>query len=131
MLLYKDSMIFLLDMGSSNCTFVNNIRLSKAGKESDPTEVFTGDIIKFGAEVADKNKKVMQLPVVARLQLFLEDGSESYERLVIQIFNIWIIYDNTCRSPSSLLFRPAESEEDVTVVDDDDNQVNGLILLLK
>ena len=33
---------FLMDTGSSNGTFVNNIRLSKAGQESELTEVFTG-----------------------------------------------------------------------------------------
>eukprot|EP00092_Neocalanus_flemingeri_P006535 GFUD01007045.1.p1 GENE.GFUD01007045.1~~GFUD01007045.1.p1 ORF type:complete len:448 (+),score=143.90 GFUD01007045.1:65-1345(+) len=102
LLLYKDSKLYIIDTGSSNGTFVNNIRLSKAGKESDPTEVFTGDIIKLGAEVADKNKKLTQKPVVAKITLVMEDGLE-----------------NRARPRSSLLFRPAESQEDVTIADAD------------
>ena len=31
---------------SSNGTFVNNVRLSRAGQESGLTEVFTGDILR-------------------------------------------------------------------------------------
>ena len=90
MLLYKDSNIYILDTGSSNGTFVNNIRLSKAGKESDPTEVFTGDIIKFGSEVEDKNKKVMQKPVVAKITIFTEDRVETRERFKIPVYKLSI-----------------------------------------
>eukprot|EP00092_Neocalanus_flemingeri_P006970 GFUD01007522.1.p1 GENE.GFUD01007522.1~~GFUD01007522.1.p1 ORF type:complete len:459 (+),score=143.29 GFUD01007522.1:95-1378(+) len=103
LLLYKDSKLYIIDTGSSNGTFVNNIRLSKAGKESDPTEVFTGDIIKLGSEVTDKNKELTQMPVVAKITLVMEDGLE-----------------NRARPRSSLLFRPAESQEDVTIVADAD-----------
>ena len=79
MLLSKDSCIYIVDTGSSNGTIVNNIRRSIAGKESAPTEMFTGDIIKFGSEVEDKNKRVIQKPVVA---IFKEDRVETRERLV-------------------------------------------------
>jgi pSer/pThr/pTyr-binding forkhead associated (FHA) protein len=82
MLLCKDSCIYIVDTGSSNGTFLNNVRLSKAGKESAPTEVFTGDIIKFGSEVEDKNKRVIQKPVVAKITIFKEDRVETRERLV-------------------------------------------------
>ena len=53
MLLCNDSSIYIVDTGSSNVTFLNNIRLSMAGKESAHTEVFTRDIINFGSEVDD------------------------------------------------------------------------------
>ena len=46
MILYEDNKFLLVDTGSSNGTFVNNIRLSKTGAESDMTEIFTGDIIR-------------------------------------------------------------------------------------
>ena len=59
---------------------MNNIRLTKAGRKSDPVEVFTGDIIKFGSEVEDKNKKVLQKPVVAKITIFTEDRVETRER---------------------------------------------------
>jgi len=106
MLLCEDSKVYILDTGSSNGTFVNNIRLTKAGRKSDPVEVFTGDIIKFGSEVEDKNKKVLQKPVVAKITIFTEDRVETRER-----------------TPTSLLFRPAESQEDVTMVVDDEQGV--------
>ena len=46
MLLYEEGRFMLVDTGSSNGTFVNNIRLSKAGTESEMTEVFSGDILR-------------------------------------------------------------------------------------
>ena len=54
MIIYEDDRFFILDTGSSNGTFVNNIRLSKTGEESKMTEVFTGDIIRFGSDIVDK-----------------------------------------------------------------------------
>ena len=53
----------------------------KAGKESAPNEVSAGDIIKFGSEVEDKNKKVIQKPVVAKITIFKENRLETRERL--------------------------------------------------
>ena len=47
MLLYEEGKFMLVDTGSSNGTFVNNIRLSKAGAESEMTEVFSGDILRW------------------------------------------------------------------------------------
>jgi len=95
----EDARFFLLDTGSSNGSFVNNIRLSKAGQESDLTEVFTGDILKFGADVLDKSRNVTQKCVMMKIQLFLEDGSEQ-----------------TKRPTTSRLFRPSDSYEDVSIV---------------
>ena len=37
---------FLQDVGSSNGSFVNNIRLSKAGQESRITRIYSGDVIR-------------------------------------------------------------------------------------
>ena len=45
-------------LGSSNGTFVNNIRLSKSGEESKMTEVFTNDILRFGSDIVDKSRQV-------------------------------------------------------------------------
>ena len=108
MLLSKDSCIYIVDTGSSNGTIVNNIRLSIAGKESAPTEMFTGDIIKFGSEVEDKNKKGIQKPVVAKMTIFIEDRVETRERLVNSVWESrrsW--FDLFCRTPSYILFRPS------------------------
>ena len=54
MIIYEDERFFILDTGSSNGTFVNNIRLSKTGEESKMTEIFNGDIIRFGSDIVDK-----------------------------------------------------------------------------
>jgi len=99
LLLFEDEKFFLLDTGSSNGTFVNNIRLSKAGQESELTEVFTGDMLKFGADVLDKSRNVTQKCVMMKIQLFLEDGTEQIRR-----------------PSTSRLFRPSDSYEDVSIV---------------
>merc|ERR1719499_891 len=98
----EENKVLIQDSGSSNGTFINNIRLSKPGKESEPVEVFSGDIIKFGSEVEDKNKKVKQKPVVIRATIIVDDKVDTRER-----------------SPTSKYFRPAESQEDLTMVADD------------
>jgi len=48
---------FLQDTKSSNGTFVNNQRLSKSSEESPPREVCSGDIVQFGVDVMELNKK--------------------------------------------------------------------------
>jgi len=48
---------FLQDTKSSNGTFVNNQRLGKCNEESQPFEIYTGDIIQFGVDVTENNRK--------------------------------------------------------------------------
>ena len=48
---------YLQDTKSSNGTFVNNQRLSKGSEESDPHEIFSGDIIQFGVDVMENSKR--------------------------------------------------------------------------
>ncbi len=54
MLVFEEDKFFLLDTGSSNGTFVNNVRLSRSGEESKMTRVYSGDILRFGSDVVDK-----------------------------------------------------------------------------
>ena len=54
LLLYEEGKFFVMDTGSSNGTFVNNIRLSKSLEESKMTEVFNNDLLRFGSDVVDK-----------------------------------------------------------------------------
>ncbi len=54
MLLFEDEKFFLMDTGSSNGSFVNNIRLSKASEESKLTRIYTNDVLRFGSDVVDK-----------------------------------------------------------------------------
>ena len=54
MILFEDEKFFLMDTGSSNGSFVNNIRLSKAGDESKLTRIYSNDILRFGSDVLDK-----------------------------------------------------------------------------
>ena len=101
LLLYEtdESRFFLLDTGSSNGTFVNNIRLSKSGSESELTEVFTGDILRFGSDVLDKSRNVTQKSVIMKIRLVLPDGR-----------------DHCPRPSSSRLYRPSDSYEDLSIV---------------
>ena len=45
-ILFEDGKFYLFDTGSSNGSFVNNIRLSKCGEESKVTQIYTGDLIR-------------------------------------------------------------------------------------
>ena len=95
LLQFQDGRFYVTDTGSSNGTFVNNIRLSKCGEESKVTQVYTGDLLRFGSDVVDKAKNVTQKCIVAKLKLFQPEGEES-----------------ECRPTSSRLFRPAEGGEE-------------------
>ena len=94
LLVFEEGKFLVVDTASSNGTFVNNIRLSKCGEESKPTELFTGDSLRFGSDVVDKAKNITQKCIVARIQLFYPDGSE-YE----------------ARPQTSRLFRPNSGED--------------------
>jgi len=48
---------YLQDTKSSNGTFINNQRLSKSSEESVPREVCSGDIVQFGVDVVEADKK--------------------------------------------------------------------------
>lgn len=65
------------DTKSSNGTFVNNNRLSAGGVESVPHEVCSGDIVQFGVDVVENNRKVTHGCIVATLKLYLHDGKEA------------------------------------------------------
>lgn len=56
---------------------MNNNRLSANGVESVPHEVCSGDIVQFGVDVVENNRKVTHGCIVATLKLFLHDGKEA------------------------------------------------------
>ncbi|XP_018326274.1 sarcolemmal membrane-associated protein isoform X2 [Agrilus planipennis] len=72
---YENGKFFLQDTKSSNGTFVNNTRLSSS--ESEPHEVSSGDIVQFGVDVVENNRKVTHGCIVATLKLYLPDGKEA------------------------------------------------------
>lgn len=74
---YDSQKFYLKDTKSSNGTFVNNKRLSQSGEESDPHEIFSGDIVQFGVDVVESTKKVTHGCIVALLKLYLPDGKEA------------------------------------------------------
>lgn len=49
------------DMRSSNGTFINNERLSTSGEESEPKEMFSGDILQLGVEIVDNTKNSIEI----------------------------------------------------------------------
>lgn len=63
------------DTKSSNGTFVNNTRLSS--NESEPHELSSGDIVQFGVDVMENNRKVTHGCIIATLKLYLPDGKEA------------------------------------------------------
>jgi len=99
MIMYDEGKFFLLDTGSSNGSFVNNIRLSKCGEESKITQIYTGDLLRFGSDVVDKAKNVTQKCIVAKIKLYYPDG-----------------VDCESRPQQSRLFRPQDSFEDIHTI---------------
>ncbi|KAJ7471184.1 hypothetical protein B0H11DRAFT_1374053 [Mycena galericulata] len=60
--------IFIKDVKSSNGTFINGERLSLEGRESEPYELKSDDILEFGVDiVSEDNKTVLHRKVVARV----------------------------------------------------------------
>ncbi|KAJ6460994.1 hypothetical protein C8R45DRAFT_912475, partial [Mycena sanguinolenta] len=60
--------IWIKDVKSSNGTFINSERLSLEGRESEPNELKSDDILEFGVDiVAEDNKTVLHRKVVARV----------------------------------------------------------------
>ncbi|XP_030745315.1 sarcolemmal membrane-associated protein-like isoform X2 [Sitophilus oryzae] len=72
MLCYENGKFYLQDTKSSNGTFVNNNRLS-----ADNHEVSSGDIVQFGVDVVENNRKVAHGCIIATLKLYLPDGKEA------------------------------------------------------
>lgn len=77
LLWYENGKFYLQDTKSSNGTFVNNQRLSKGSEESTPREVCSGDIVQFGVDVMENQRKVTHGCIVATLKLYLPDGKEA------------------------------------------------------
>lgn len=65
------------DTGSSNGTFINNIRLSQTCSESEPYEISSGDIVQFGVDVMENTRRETHGCITATLKLFLPDGRET------------------------------------------------------
>ncbi|KAF8137860.1 hypothetical protein K438DRAFT_1493189, partial [Mycena galopus ATCC 62051] len=66
--------IFIKDVKSANGTFINGERLSLDGHESEPHELKSNDILKFGVDiVGEDNKTVIHHKVVARVACVFPD----------------------------------------------------------
>ncbi|XP_036366044.1 sarcolemmal membrane-associated protein isoform X6 [Octopus sinensis] len=77
---YKNGKFDLQDTKSSNGTFVNNKRLTMGSDENPSREIFSGDIIQFGVEVMENNRrgeKITHGCIIATVTLFHPDGREA------------------------------------------------------
>jgi len=103
-LVLKGNKLYLQDLGSTNGTYINKFRLSRPGKPSKAREIFTGDIVQFGSLVTQIQ------PIIATITIANQDGG---------------LWQKRCRN--SVLFTPAASQEDITVIseDSDDNNDNS------
>ncbi|XP_076469532.1 uncharacterized protein LOC143299908 isoform X2 [Babylonia areolata] len=80
MLWYEAEKFYIQDTKSSNGTFINNQRLCKSGEESPMREVFSGDLIQFGVEVMENNRrgeKITHGCIIATITLYHPDGREA------------------------------------------------------
>ncbi|GMR48127.1 hypothetical protein PMAYCL1PPCAC_18322 [Pristionchus mayeri] len=76
-LYYDDGSFYLKDTKSSNGTFVNNDRLASTGEESEPKQVYSGDILQFGVEIVENSNKVAHGCIFAIVRLFDNEGNEA------------------------------------------------------
>ncbi|EDS28400.1 tropomyosin [Culex quinquefasciatus] len=75
---YNDGKFFIKDTGSSNGTFINNVRLSQTSTESEPYEgQLRADFVQFGVDVMENTRRETHGCIVATLKLFLPDGRET------------------------------------------------------
>ncbi|KAK6995301.1 sarcolemmal membrane-associated protein [Biomphalaria glabrata] len=80
MLWYETGKFYLQDTKSSNGTFINNQRLCKGGEESPAREIYSGDLIQFGVEVMENNRrgeKITHGCIIATITLYHPDGREA------------------------------------------------------
>uniref|UniRef100_A0AAR5PGI2 FHA domain-containing protein n=1 Tax=Dendroctonus ponderosae TaxID=77166 RepID=A0AAR5PGI2_DENPD len=69
LLWYDNGKFYIQDTKSSNGTFVNSNRLSP-----EVYEIHSGDIIQFGVDVVECNRKVTHGCIIAIVRLYLPDG---------------------------------------------------------
>ncbi|KAF7303688.1 FHA domain-containing protein [Mycena indigotica] len=68
----EEGKIWIKDIKSANGTFLNGERLSPEGRESEPCELKTDDILEFGVDiVSEDNKTILHRKVVARVACML------------------------------------------------------------
>ncbi|CAK5050704.1 unnamed protein product [Meloidogyne enterolobii] len=89
-----DVHFFIKDTRSSNGTFINNDRLSPSGEESEPRELFSGDILQLGVEIVDNAKKVASGCVTCIVRLTNEKGEEYVDRPQLDSFAFPIRNEN-------------------------------------
>ncbi|XP_050414205.1 sarcolemmal membrane-associated protein isoform X2 [Patella vulgata] len=80
LLWYENGQFYLQDTKSSNGTFVNNQRLCKGGEESPPRDIFSGDLIQFGVDVMENNRrgdKITHGCIISTITLYHPDGREA------------------------------------------------------
>ena len=102
MIIYEDERFFILDTGSSNGTFVNNIRLSKTGEESKMTEIFNGDIVRFGSDIVDKvnylqclqNCQERKRKKIVKFQCLYYNLTDEFSRENVELILIWFFPSN-------------------------------------
>ena len=102
--------MFITDCGSSNGTFINNIRLSTTNKKSKKVEIFSEDILRslkvnllyfsptqfffrFGSSVVDSKKmRSVEKCIVGKITILDENGSTLERRPLdnkyIQNYNV-------------------------------------------
>lgn len=62
------------DTKSSNGTFVNNNKLQS---ETENHELSSGDIVQFGVDVLENNRKITHGCIIATIRLYMPDGKEA------------------------------------------------------
>ncbi|KAA0195583.1 Sarcolemmal membrane-associated protein [Fasciolopsis buskii] len=77
---HKDGKFWLRDTNSSNGTFVNNTRVhKKAGEDFSDREIFSGDTIRFGVDVVERD--TTHGCIISQVTIYLGNGCEAKPNL--------------------------------------------------
>ncbi|KAA1472877.1 SMAD/FHA domain-containing protein [Dentipellis sp. KUC8613] len=84
--------IFVMDMGSSNGTFLNGERLSPEGEASKPFQIQTDDIVEFGQNMlrdanADPSSTAIHPCVCARVVCVLGDQDAQFAARLTELYD--------------------------------------------
>ncbi|KAI9354329.1 hypothetical protein DFJ73DRAFT_311215 [Zopfochytrium polystomum] len=69
---YEDGKVLIRDVGSSNGTYLNGVRLSEEGKPGKPCEIVSGDEIVFGIDIATDEQMTGTFQKVACLARLMD-----------------------------------------------------------
>jgi len=97
--------LYLKDNGSRNGSFINNHRLSKNFQESEENQLFSEDVVRFGAQARD-DASVVEKCIIAKIKVLNDRGEDMGQRP-----NTGRLSKNSGRNPENMSRQIVNLEE--------------------